>query len=127
MQSPLARSQFLADQGLTVSPSDSDRSEDYDSDGTIEDIDEISFDFGAPLQRMVRGSSDDEGSYYRSGFSSCDSETASSVSTDSSVVYDMCVSIDYAFRLSDIWTATMKPSSTTSSQKIQTCIIPPIW
>ncbi|KIY69318.1 hypothetical protein CYLTODRAFT_489021 [Cylindrobasidium torrendii FP15055 ss-10] len=98
MHSPLARSQYFVDQGLTVSPSESDRSEDYDSDGTIEDIDEVRFGFGAPLQRMVRSSSDDEGSYYRSGFSSCDSETASSISTDSSVVYD----IDYEALIDDL-------------------------
>ncbi len=75
------------------SDSDSD-SDGARSDGTIEDIDSYPrWGLGHPLQRMVRieSSDDDASSYYRSGWSSCDSESDSSTSTSSSVVFDMYV------------------------------------
>ncbi|PBK97973.1 hypothetical protein ARMGADRAFT_1162754 [Armillaria gallica] len=82
------------------SDSDSD-SDGARSDGTIEDIDSYPrWGLGHPLQRMVRieSSDDDASSYYRSGWSSCDSESDSSTSTSSSVVFD----IDYESLIDDL-------------------------
>lgn len=101
MRSPSAMSHIFLENDLVLSPTTSDHddsdsdSDGYGSDGTIEDPDSYPrWGFGVPLQRMVRASSEDDddvSSFYRSTFSSCDSESDSSVSTSSSVVCDMYV------------------------------------
>ena len=86
---------------MVLSPNHSDYDDsDSDNDGnnsdvTLEDLESFPrWDFGHPLERMVRVQldSDDEdaSSFYRSSFSSCSSESGSSISTNSSVIYDMC-------------------------------------
>ncbi len=79
---------------MVSSPDGYDSDSDSDgahSDVTIDDVNSYpSWGFGYPLQRMVRGSDEeDASSFYRSSFSSCSSESGSSISTSSSVIYDM--------------------------------------